>query len=92
MDPVSGLVTTLVGGRDYEHSEFDRAFQARRQPGSAFKPIVYAAALESGVRLSDRVSTEPVRLAQTGTPDWEPGDHIGVPECSQDRVQVMRLV
>jgi penicillin-binding protein 1A len=76
MDPSSGLVTTLVGGRDYDHSEFDRAFQALRQPGSAFKPIVYAAALADGLRLSERISTEPVRLAQVGTPDWEPGDHV----------------
>jgi penicillin-binding protein 1A len=82
MDPITGVVTTLVGGRDYYHSEFDRAFQARRQPGSSFKPFVYAAALQSGVRLSDRVSTEPVRLEQRGTPDWEPGDHVDVPELT----------
>jgi 1A family penicillin-binding protein len=82
MDPITGAVTTLVGGRDYDHSEFDRAFQAKRQPGSSFKPFVYAAALQTGVRLSDRVSTEPVRLEQRGTPAWEPGDHVEVPELT----------
>lgn len=77
MDAQTGLVSTLIGGRDYDHSEFDRAFQARRQPGSAFKPIVYVTALASGLRPSDQIPTEPVRLAQQGAPDWEPGDHVG---------------
>jgi 1A family penicillin-binding protein len=45
MDPVSGDVRALVGGRDYEQSPFDRAVDAMRQPGSAFKPFVYAAAI-----------------------------------------------
>src|SRR6266851_9298102 len=49
LDPVSGDVRALVGGRDYTLSEFDRATQARRQPGSAFKPIVWAAALDVGI-------------------------------------------
>jgi 1A family penicillin-binding protein len=48
MDPVSGHVRAMVGGRDFGESSFNRAVQARRQPGSAFKPFVYAAALEAG--------------------------------------------
>jgi len=48
IDPASGEVRALVGGRDFSESQFDRVTQARRQPGSAFKPIVYAAALEMG--------------------------------------------
>jgi penicillin-binding protein 1A len=47
-DVASGEVLALVGGYDFEKSQFDRATQARRQPGSAFKPIIYAAALASG--------------------------------------------
>jgi penicillin-binding protein 1A len=45
-DPVSGMAVAMVGGYDFDASEFNRAFQACRQPGSAFKPLVYAAALE----------------------------------------------
>jgi penicillin-binding protein 1A len=48
MDPATGHVRAMVGGRDFEKSSFNRAVQARRQPGSAFKPFVYAAALEAG--------------------------------------------
>lgn len=75
MDPESGRVRALMSGRDYRHSEFDRAFQARRQSGSAFKPIVYSAALGQGLRLSQEISTEPVRFARSGMEDWEPQDH-----------------
>jgi penicillin-binding protein 1A len=48
LDPTTGEVRALVGGRDYDESQFDRVTQAWRQPGSAFKPFVYAAALEMG--------------------------------------------
>ncbi len=48
LDPHTGEVRAMVGGRDFDASKFNRAVQARRQPGSAFKPFVYAAALEAG--------------------------------------------
>ena len=64
MDPQTGHVRAMVGGRDFEQSHFNRAVQARRQPGSAFKPFVYAAALEAGYtpatiidHLNDPIST-----------------------------------
>src|SRR5262249_28732595 len=48
VDPERGHVRAMAGGRDFESSRFNRSVQARRQPGSAFKPFVYAAALEAG--------------------------------------------
>jgi penicillin-binding protein 1A len=52
LDVATGEILALVGGWDYDRSEFDRATQARRQPGSAFKPIIYAAALTKGYTAS----------------------------------------
>jgi 1A family penicillin-binding protein len=64
LDPATGHVRAMVGGRDFDESHFNRATQAKRQPGSAFKPFVYAAALEAGFtpasiidRLNDPIST-----------------------------------
>jgi 1A family penicillin-binding protein len=64
LDPKTGAVRAMVGGRDFHESRFNRAVQARRQPGSAFKPFVFAAALEQGhtpatllTRLNDPVLT-----------------------------------
>jgi penicillin-binding protein 1A len=62
-----GLVRALVGGRDYRASPFDRATQARRQPGSAFKTFVYLAALEAGMGPDDVVSAAPITIG-----DWRP--------------------
>ena len=82
MDGQTGLVTTVVGGRDFDHSEFDRAFQAKRQPGSAFKPIVYLTALGHGLRPSESIPTDPIKLAQQGSADWEPSDHVSGSQLS----------
>ncbi|MBI4409465.1 MAG: PBP1A family penicillin-binding protein [Gemmatimonadetes bacterium] len=73
LDPHTGAVKALVGGRDFAHSQFDRAFQARRQTGSAFKPLVYAAALQQGLPITTRVETTPVVLS-VGRANWEPED------------------
>jgi penicillin-binding protein 1A len=59
LDPASGAVRALVGGLSFERSEFNRAIQATRQTGSAFKPFVYAAALASGWTLADPLLDEP---------------------------------
>ncbi len=63
VEPHSGYVRAMVGGYDFFRSEFNRAVQARRQPGSAFKPFIYIAALESGLTPATRVEDEPVSYA-----------------------------
>ncbi len=67
-----GAVRAMVGGTDYIESPFNRAVQARRQPGSSFKPFVYAAALEKGVLPSDIRVDGPVQLG-----DWKPENYGG---------------
>jgi len=67
-----GAVRAMVGGRDYNESQFNRAAQAQRQPGSAFKPFVYLAGLEAGLRPDDRFVDAPIRVG-----GWEPRDYTG---------------
>jgi penicillin-binding protein 1A len=65
-----GAVRAMVGGRDYGDSQFNRATQAQRQPGSAFKPFVYLAGLEAGLRPGDHFTDMPIRIG-----NWEPHDY-----------------
>jgi len=69
LDANTGAVRAMVGGRDYRSSPFNRVVDARRQPGSAFKPIYYLAALEHGVSPGDMVSDAPLRAG-----GWSPGN------------------
>src|SRR5690606_37224744 len=64
MDPHTGRVLALAGGFSYAASEFNRATQAYRQPGSSFKPIVYAAALDNGYTPASVVLDAPIRIVQ----------------------------
>ncbi|HYH03488.1 MAG TPA: transglycosylase domain-containing protein, partial [Bacillota bacterium] len=59
IDPTTGEIRTLIGGTDYAKSQFNRAISARRQPGSTFKPIVYAAALSNGFTLASIFDRSP---------------------------------
>ncbi|HYJ80808.1 MAG TPA: PBP1A family penicillin-binding protein [Longimicrobiaceae bacterium] len=77
MEAATGEVRALVGGRDYEDSKFDRAFQALRQPGSAFKPFVYLAALQRGIPPTEIYQDAPVRLLLAGGRVWEPRNYNG---------------
>ena len=73
MESKTGLVRAVSGGSDFNESQFNRAIQARRQPGSAFKPIIYAAALERGMTPADIIVDEPISLRGAGPRQaWEP--------------------
>ncbi|HEX2080252.1 MAG TPA: PBP1A family penicillin-binding protein [Longimicrobium sp.] len=76
MDPATGLVRAMVGGRDFRQSQFNRATQALRQPGSAFKPFVYAAALENGRSPISGISDGPLTLT-IGNEVWSPKNYDG---------------
>jgi penicillin-binding protein 1A len=75
MDPRTGDIRALVGGRRSKKG-FNRAFRARRQPGSAFKPFVYAAALRAGMTPATLVDDEPVEVTQ-GRTVWRPANYEG---------------
>ncbi|SLN49051.1 penicillin-binding protein 1A [Oceanibacterium hippocampi] len=75
MDPHTGRVLALVGGWSHAVSEFNRATQAARQPGSAFKPFVYAAAMENGFTPSSLVLDAPFVLDQGELGKWKPGNY-----------------
>ncbi|HEX8430351.1 MAG TPA: PBP1A family penicillin-binding protein [Longimicrobium sp.] len=77
IDPRTGDVKAWVGGRSFDDSRFDRISQGFRQPGSAFKPIVYAAALDAGVAPSDTVTDAPLRREMPGGDVWEPRNFDG---------------
>jgi penicillin-binding protein 1A len=70
----TGRILALVGGRDFKTSEFNRATQAVRQAGSAFKPFVFSAAVRQGNPLSRVIDDEPITIPSTkiGEPDWTP--------------------
>ena len=74
MDPHTGRVLAMVGGFSYANSVFNRATQAMRQPGSSFKPIVYAAALDNGYTPASVVMDAPITI-RVGTTVWEPKNY-----------------
>lgn len=72
MDPSTSQIRAMVGGRDFSKSQFNRAWQALRQPGSAFKPIVYAAAIERGFSATDMLSDTPMSIKIDAKKTWTP--------------------
>jgi penicillin-binding protein 1A len=74
MDPRSGDVKAWVGSADFATDQFDHVNQARRQPGSTFKPFVYGAAFIDGFSPEDTFIDEPVTLKERGGPAWSPKD------------------
>ena len=78
IDPTDGSIRAMIGGRDFTHAKYNRAVQARRQPGSSFKPFVYAAAFASGVSPSKTMMDEPYSKWDPGSQKWwSPGNFGG---------------
>jgi penicillin-binding protein 1A len=78
INPQNGSVLALVGGFDYNHSKFNRAIQAKRQPGSSFKPFIYSAALESGYTPASVINDAPMVFEDTALEDtWRPKNYGG---------------
>lgn len=74
LDVATGAVRTLIGGRDFKETKFNRAIQSYRQPGSAFKPIVYAAAIDSNYTPASVILDQPITL-ETPEGEWRPENY-----------------
>lgn len=72
IDPRNGHIIALIGGRNFDESKFNRAVQARRQPGSAFKPFIYTAAVDNGYPPSYEVLNQPVVVMMPDGSRWSP--------------------
>ncbi len=76
LDPRTGYIKAMIGGRDFGESQFNRALQSRRQPGSAFKPLIYSAALEKGYTPSSILMDSPVEYSDhDGGNYWAPKNY-----------------
>lgn len=75
VDPHSGKVETIIGGYDYDRSEFNRATQGHRQPGSAFKPIVYLSAIDSNTYTPASIVYDEPRTFKVGDEYWTPANY-----------------
>ena len=77
IDNATGDVIAMVGGRSFRESEFNRAVQALRQPGSSFKPFVYTACIDNGFKPTDIVDDNPIVLDIPGSKQWRPHNYDG---------------
>lgn len=78
MDPRTGGVKAMVGGYDFKKSQFNRATQAKRNPGSAFKPIIYGAALEKGMTAASIIDDSPVEYDSGKEKSWKPKNYDNI--------------
>jgi len=77
LDPATGRILAMAGGWNFERSQFNRASQAQRQPGSSFKPFVYLTAFEEGIPPNQRFSDSPIELPMGNGTMWRPGNYGG---------------
>ena len=75
MEASSNHVLAMIGGYDFDSSQFNRALRAVRQPGSAFKPVIYAAAIEAGMNPTSQVSDDPIEREIPGADTWRPENY-----------------
>jgi penicillin-binding protein 1A len=75
IEPSTGYIRAIVGGYDFGKSEFNRAVFARRQAGSAFKPVIFAAAMDSGLTPASVIEDKPLRYESKQFGDWEPENY-----------------
>ena len=75
LEASSNHVLAMIGGYDYDRSQFNRALRAVRQPGSAFKPVIYAAAIEAGMNPTSQVSDDPIEREIPGADTWRPENY-----------------
>jgi 1A family penicillin-binding protein len=75
IDPITGDVLAVAGGTDFKQSPYNRAFFAKRQPGSTIKPLIYAAALEKGITAGSIWNDDPVAYPRNGHESWNPQNY-----------------
>jgi len=75
IEPNTGYVRAMLGGRNFNHSKFNRVLQARRQPGSAFKPFIYTAAVANGYTAATMINDLPLVFLENDTTEWTPPNY-----------------
>jgi penicillin-binding protein 1A len=75
LDPKTGEIVAMVGGRSYVSSQYNRSIRSNRQPGSAIKPFVYATALEKGLTAATVIEDKPLTIALPGGKSWSPENY-----------------
>ncbi|PID28538.1 MAG: penicillin-binding protein 1A [Candidatus Cloacimonadota bacterium] len=75
VDPETGYVPLMIGGRNFNHSKWNRIIRAKRQPGSSFKPLIYSSALESGYTPATVIEDQPLIYVESDTVYWQPNNY-----------------